>query len=70
MGNSTTTKAAVGPEILTLEPPLRAITMPAIIAVYKPCWGGTPLAIARAMERGRAISPTVIPATTSDWILE
>ena len=57
-----TTKAAVGPETFTVEPPERAMTMPAMIAVYKPCCGATPTAMANAMDRGRAMTPTVRPA--------
>ena len=60
-----TTNAAVGPEILKRDPPVNAIIIPAIIAVYKPCCGGTPLAIANAMESGIAIIPTVKPAIIS-----
>ena len=36
-GYKITTKAAVGPETLKREPPVSAITKPAIIAVYSPC---------------------------------
>lgn len=68
MGINTTTNAAVGPDILTLEPPVSAITIPAIMAVYNPIWGGTPVAMASAMERGNAMTPTVSPARMSDWI--
>jgi hypothetical protein len=59
-------KAAVGPEMLTRLPPRRDITKPAKTAVYKPRSGETPDAIARAMERGRAIIATIIPAMMSD----
>ena len=64
-GNKITTKAAVGPEILKRDPPVSAIIIPATMAVYKPCCGGTPLAMASAMESGIAIMPTVNPAIIS-----
>ena len=58
--------AAVGPVILTLLPPKRAATNPAIIAVKSPVSGVAPDAMASAIERGRAIIATIIPAITSD----
>lgn len=64
-----TTKAAVGPEMLNRDPPVKAITAPATMAVYSPCWGGTPVAIASAMERGTATTPIVSPANTSRFNL-
>ena len=60
-----TTKAAVGPEILKREPPVSAMIAPATMAVYKPCWGGTPVAMASAMESGTATMPMVSPANKS-----
>jgi len=38
---------------------------PATIAVYRPCVGGTPEAMASAIERGRATTPTTAPAKRS-----
>ena len=64
-GTSTTTNAAVGPDTWTREPPSAAITAPATIAVYRPCCGGTPLAMASAIERGSATMPTTTPASRS-----
>ena len=64
-GSNITTNAAVGPEIQKLEPPVRAMIKPATIAVYSPYWGGTPLAIARAMASGTATMPTVTPDSRS-----
>lgn len=64
-GYKITTKAAVGPETLNFEPPVNAIMKPDIIAVYRPCCGGTPLAIANAIANGIAIIPTVMPAIKS-----
>ena len=64
-GNKITTKAAVGPEILKRDPPVNAMIIPATMAVYNPCCGGTPLAMASAMESGMAIMPTVNPAIIS-----
>ena len=57
--------AAVGPEMFTLLPPKSAIIKPAIIAVYRPCSGLTPEAIANAIESGSAIIATMMPATIS-----
>ena len=64
-GTSTATKAAVGPVTWTRDPPSTAVKAPATIAVYRPCWGGTPEAMASAMESGSATSPTTRPAITS-----
>ena len=64
-GYKITTNAAVGPETLNLEPPVNAMIKPPIIAVYRPCCGGTPLAIASAIASGIAIIPTVMPAIKS-----
>jgi hypothetical protein len=63
--NTTTTNAPVGPPIWVDEPPKAEIAKPATIAQYKPAWGGTPDAIAKAIARGSATRPTVIPATRS-----
>ena len=57
--------AAVGPEICTREPPRNAIRKPATIAVYKPCSGPTPDAIASAIESGNATMATTMPDTMS-----
>ena len=46
-------------------PPVNAMIAPAIIAVYRPYCGATPLAMASAMASGMAITPTVIPAMRS-----
>ena len=35
------------------------------MAVYRPCWGGTPDAMASAIDSGSATSPTTRPAITS-----
>ena len=65
MGSRITTKAAVGPETLKREPPLRAISGAATSTVYRPCCGGAPTAMARAMASGMAMMPTVSPARMS-----
>jgi len=65
MGTRIATKAAVGPETCTRDPPSSPISAPPTIAVYSPCCGGTPEAMASAMERGRATMPTTIPAMAS-----
>ena len=57
--------AAVGPEICTREPPSSAIKKPATMAVYKPCSGPTPEAIASAIESGSATMATTMPDTMS-----
>ena len=57
--------AAVGPAICTQLPPRAEITKPATMAVKIPASGPTPDAKARAMDRGRAIMATMIPAVTS-----
>ena len=57
--------AAVGPEICTREPPRNAIRKPATMAVYKPCSGPTPEAIASAIESGSATMATTMPDTMS-----
>ncbi len=65
IGNRITTNAAVGPETLKREPPVRAISGAATSTVYNPCWGATPTAMASAMARGMAMMPTVNPALMS-----
>ena len=64
-GYRITTKAAVGPDTLKREPPVRAITIPATAEVYRPYCGATPLPIASAIASGMAMIPTVIPAIRS-----
>ena len=64
-GYRMTTKAAVGPDTLKRDPPVRAITIPATAEVYRPYCGATPLPIARAIASGMAMIPTVIPAIRS-----
>lgn len=56
---------AVGPAICTLLPPKAEITKPATIAVKIPACGPTPEASAKAMDNGRAMIATMIPAVTS-----
>ncbi len=58
-------KAPAGPPICTFEPPSIEISSPATIAVMMPCSGLTPEAMANAMARGSATTPTVSPAATS-----
>ncbi|MNT33524.1 hypothetical protein D3C72_1694570 [compost metagenome] len=65
MGSSITTKAAVGPDTLKREPPVSAISGAATSAVYRPCCGATPTAMASAIARGMAMMPTVSPAARS-----
>jgi hypothetical protein len=65
IGASTTTKAAVGPVTWVIDPPSSATSAPATMAVYRPCCGGTPEAIARAIDRGSATTPTTSPARAS-----
>ena len=60
-----TTKAAVGPDTWVREPPSSATTAPAMMAVYRPCCGGTPTAMASAMASGSATTPTTRPAMRS-----
>ena len=57
--------AAVGPAICTRLPPKNETMKPAIIAVYRPCSGPTPDASASAIESGRAMIATMIPAMMS-----
>ena len=61
-----TTNAPVGPLICAREPPNTEITKPATMAVNRPCSGLTPEAIAKAMARGKATIPTVVPAARSE----
>ena len=60
-----TTNAPVGPPICVREPPSAEIRKPATTAVYKPACGVTPEAIPKAIARGSATSPTVMPASRS-----
>ena len=64
-GARMTTKAAVGPVTWKREPPRSGTTSPAMIAVYSPCCGGTPTAMASAIDRGNATTPTTRPARMS-----
>ncbi len=61
---STAMNAPVGPEICTRVPPSRVVARPATIAVYRPCAGVAPEAIANAIASGIATIPTMTPATT------
>jgi hypothetical protein len=58
-------KAPVGPPIWTRLPPSEAISIPAMMAVIKPFSGETPEAMAKAIARGNATIPTIIPETIS-----
>jgi hypothetical protein len=60
-----TTNAPVGPPICTRLPPSALTRKPATTAVYSPAAGGTPLAMAKAMDSGSATMPTMTPAVTS-----
>ncbi len=66
MPKTTTTNAPVGPPIWVEDPPRAEIAKPATMAQYRPVCGGTPEAMANAIAKGRATSPTVIPARRSD----
>lgn len=57
--------AAVGPVTWNCVPPRSAQITPATIAVYRPCSGGTPHAIARAIDSGSATHPTTSAASAS-----
>ena len=59
-------KAPVGPPICTLLPPNIEMIRPATMAVMIPFSGVTPEAIPKAMARGKATMPTMIPAMMSD----
>ena len=61
-----TVKAPVGPPIWTFVPPKAAMQNPAIMAVYKPVSGLHPDAMAKAIDRGSATIPTIIPAIRSE----
>ena len=64
MPASTAMKAPVGPEICTRVPPSTEVARPATMAVYRPCAGFAPEAIAKAIASGSATMPTTTPATT------
>src|SRR6266849_5222688 len=65
MPKTTTTNAPVGPPIWVFDPPRAEITKPATIAQYRPASGGTPEAMAKAIARGSATRPTVMPERRS-----
>src|SRR5690606_15666731 len=65
MPNTMMMNAPVGPPICTRLPLRSEITSPAIIAVINPFSGDTPDAIAKAMAKGKATMPTIIPDKTS-----
>src|SRR5258708_29788219 len=65
MPKTTTTKAPVGPPIWVFDPPRAEITKPATMAQYRPASGGTPEAMAKAIARGSATRPTVMPERRS-----
>ena len=60
-----TMKAPVGPPICTLVPPSREMRNPATMAVMIPFSGDTPEAMPKAMARGSATIPTMMPAIRS-----
>jgi len=60
-----TTKAPVGPPICTRLPPSTDTRKPAMIAVKRPLSGDTPEAIANAIAKGMATTPTTNPAIQS-----
>ena len=60
-----TMKAPVGPPIWTLLPPRNETRNPPTTALIGPFSGETPEAIAKAIAKGRATIPTIMPATTS-----
>ncbi|CPO66897.1 Uncharacterised protein [Bordetella pertussis] len=64
-----TMKAPVGPAICTRLPPHSETSRPATMAVYRPCSGLAPLAMAKAMASGSATTPTIRPETIlgSQW---
>ncbi len=64
MPASTAMKAPVGPETCTRVPPRTEVARPATMAVYSPCSGFAPEAIAKAIASGSATMPTTTPATT------
>ena len=59
--------APVGPDTWRSEPPNTPATSPATMAVVSPTAGLRPAAMAKARARGRATTPTVMPATTSPF---
>lgn len=61
---STAMKAPVGPEICNREPPKSEVQSPATMAVYTPCSGRAPEAMAKAIASGNATTPTISPART------
>ena len=60
-----TMKAPVGPPICTFVPPSSEMRKPATMAVMMPFSGVTPLAMPKAMARGNATMPTMMPAIRS-----
>ena len=58
-------KVAEGPPIWTRLPPNKAIKKPPIIAEWRPFSGETPEAIAKAIDKGRAIIYTTSTALKS-----
>ena len=64
MPASTAMNAPVGPEICTRVPPSSEVASPATMAVYRPCAGVAPEAMANAIASGIATMPTTMPATT------
>ena len=60
-----TTKAPVGPLTGKRLPLKNAMKKPATMDVYRPRSGVRPEAMAKARARGRATTPTVMPAETS-----
>src|ERR1700722_15958009 len=64
MMESTATNAPVGPEIWARVPPNIDVRSAATMAVYNPCSGRAPEAMANAMASGKATMPTTKPATT------
>ena len=61
---STAMKAPVGPEICTRVPPNMEVSSAATIAVYIPCSGRAPDAMANAMASGSTTIPITKPAST------
>ena len=57
-----TMNAPVGPEICNRLPPNAEVKNPATMAVYSPCSGLAPEAMANAMASGKATTPTTRPA--------
>ena len=60
-----TMNAPAGPPICTRLPPKIEIKPPAMMAVKIPASGLSPLAIANAIAKGSATTPTVMPANIS-----